>query len=138
MRTRSAAPASVLLLAVLITGCTTGIWSDSATMAASAAPTPRNNCERLFASHLTDGLGIPPVPPPSPEIRVLLPVLDSCTADELIEADGHFAFSVGSPMTYLLQRRLFNGQDALGQLGELCVSSALSATRSCSTLDMVE
>jgi hypothetical protein len=132
---RTGKPAAVFLIALNASACTSTItiFSDSEPLRPTDPPAARNGCDESFSTHLTDGLGVPTSPPPTPEPDLLLLVMDACTAAELVEANDYFSYPVGEPMTYLGHRRLFDGPDPNGQLAALCASEPYSGTRACTT-----
>jgi hypothetical protein len=126
---------ALLLAALAFLGPNVSVFSDAEELVPTEPPTPRNACEREFAS-LTDGLGISTTPVPKPPMADLVRVMNACTATELFAADRRFDYVVGGPMTALLHRVFFNGPDAVDQLRALCASRpALAQTKACADGD---
>jgi hypothetical protein len=124
----------LLLMSVIVSGCTESIFSDGEPVVRTAPPEPRNPCEETFAWLLTNDLGTAEEPPPTPTADVLATVLNDCTAEDLLEADDYFAYDAGQTMQRLTTRRLFNGPERAEQLVAFCESSMWSETRACETL----
>lgn len=124
-----------VVVAVALAPDYTTVFSDTERLEPTQPPAARNDCEREFASRLTDDLGVPAAPVPTPPAEDVEAVMNACTADQLLTANAYFAFPAGQPMTYLMHRRLFNGPDQRGQLEALCAERPeLSSTTACGTL----
>jgi hypothetical protein len=110
------------------------MFSDGPT-AQTAPPAARNSCEETFATQLTNELGTAETPPPTPAQAVVITVMETCTARELLEADNRFSFDVGRPMAKLRAHRLFDGPHRMDLLTSLCNTMPYHATRACRTID---
>jgi hypothetical protein len=116
---------------VLLTGCTTEVFSDSEPIEPYEPPPPRNACEQVFGAELMMdiGTGIDPIAAPTPEsVRT---TFKACSAEELVAANEYFVYASGPQMGQLLTHRLPIDPGDMDDLVGMCADETLATTRAC-------
>lgn len=108
-------------------------FTDGEPLAVTPPPSPRNDCERIFAEDLFINFDTASRTNPPLTAADLEPVLDACTGEQLVAADRYFEYTSGGPMTALRARRHFNGPGKSAQFAALCKEADLAATRACTS-----